>query len=176
MKGTRLVTTATRATSTSACRTAATHAADGRIQSQSLRDRDVSPPGGVGQVADGGQPVGDAGGAPDADGYWVVEECDDGNTDNNDGCSSNCFEERCGDGIRQSDEGCDDGNDDNHDACRNVCQVARCGDGVVRNDLAPDHEDFEICDDGNRDETDDCYDDCTPRGVRRRNPRRRRGL
>ena len=46
-----------------------------------------------------------------------------------------------------------------------VLPVARCGDGVVRNDLAPDHEDFEICDDGNRDETDDCYDDCTPRGC-----------
>jgi cysteine-rich repeat protein len=35
------------------------------------------------------------------------EECDDGNTANNDGCSQECKNEFCGDGIVQSSEECD---------------------------------------------------------------------
>jgi cysteine-rich repeat protein len=36
------------------------------------------------------------------------EECDDGNTSSDDGCSSKCKTERCGDGIKQSKEECDE--------------------------------------------------------------------
>ncbi|MCX6708828.1 MAG: DUF4215 domain-containing protein, partial [Candidatus Woesearchaeota archaeon] len=35
------------------------------------------------------------------------EECDDGNTVNNDGCSSTCKTERCGDSIKQTSEECE---------------------------------------------------------------------
>ena len=35
------------------------------------------------------------------------EECDDGNTDDGDGCADDCRIERCGDGVLQSDEECD---------------------------------------------------------------------
>jgi cysteine-rich repeat protein len=53
------------------------------------------------------------------------EECDDGNISNNDGCSSNCLNEFCGDGIRQSGIGeeCDDGNTTNGDGCSAICEV-----------------------------------------------------
>jgi len=37
------------------------------------------------------------------------EQCDDGNTVNNDGCSSTCKIEGCGDGIKQTGEECDNG-------------------------------------------------------------------
>ena len=51
------------------------------------------------------------------------EECDDGNISNNDGCSSNCLIEFCGDGIRQSNLGeeCDDGNNTDGDGCSATC-------------------------------------------------------
>ena len=51
------------------------------------------------------------------------EECDDGGTSNNDGCSSNCLIEFCGDGTRQSGIGeeCDDGNNIDGDGCSAVC-------------------------------------------------------
>lgn len=45
------------------------------------------------------------------------EECEDGNTDSNDGCSSTCMTEICGDGIVQTSEECDDGNVDDTDGC-----------------------------------------------------------
>jgi len=35
------------------------------------------------------------------------ETCDDGNLNNNDGCSSTCKIERCGDSIKQANEQCD---------------------------------------------------------------------
>ena len=35
------------------------------------------------------------------------EECDDGNTNDNDGCSSSCLDEYCGDGIVNGQEDCD---------------------------------------------------------------------
>jgi cysteine-rich repeat protein len=39
-----------------------------------------------------------------------VEECDDGNTDPDDGCSAACAIERCGNGVVDAGEVCDDGN------------------------------------------------------------------
>ena len=51
----------------------------------------------------------------------ISEQCDDGNTINNDGCSSTCKIEYCGDGIKQANEECDDGNSVNGDGCSNSC-------------------------------------------------------
>jgi len=59
------------------------------------------------------------------------EECDDGNDQDGDGCSSICILEEdlpddpepyCGDGeINQDDEECDDGNDQDGDGCSEIC-------------------------------------------------------
>jgi len=68
------------------------------------------------------------------------EACDDGNTEDGDGCSGNClavevgyacFPEgtpcrqiaRCGDGVVAPSEGCDDGNADPGDGCSERCRV-----------------------------------------------------
>jgi cysteine-rich repeat protein len=71
-----------------------------------------------------------------------LEECDDGNVNNNDGCYSNCYMDvnwicnggtptapdrckprYCGDGSLQLPEECDDGNGDNGDGCNDVCRL-----------------------------------------------------
>ncbi len=53
------------------------------------------------------------------------EECDDGNTDDGDGCSSTCEIEStgpvCGNGIVETGEECDDGNLINGDGCSATC-------------------------------------------------------
>jgi cysteine-rich repeat protein len=66
------------------------------------------------------------------------EECDDHNTDDNDGCSANCHNIEdgyscsgepsvcvtgCGDGIQVGAEECDDGNTDAHDGCSPSCTI-----------------------------------------------------
>ncbi len=81
------------------------------------------------------------------------EDCDDGNTDDTDGCRNDCTVSSCGDGIVDPGEDCDDGNSDDTDACRNDCTSPVCGDGIV--DAGED------CDDGNSDDTDACRNDCT---------------
>lgn len=64
------------------------------------------------------------------------EECDDGNQDNTDSCTTSCKNPRCGDGFTQplswQPEQCDDGNQSDTDACTSQCRHARCGDGFVR--------------------------------------------
>ena len=71
------------------------------------------------------------------DGFIELEEvCDDGNTTDDDGCSSTCEEEEswlcenepsdchvvvCGDGIIERGEGCDDENENNGDGCNDSC-------------------------------------------------------
>ena len=81
------------------------------------------------------------------------EECDDGNTNDNDPCTNDCKHAICGDGIVfDGFEACDDGNDIDDDSCSNTCQSAGCGDGIV--------QDGEACDDGNDDNTDGCTTDC----------------
>ena len=69
------------------------------------------------------------------DGVWHTGEiCDDGNLNNNDGCSSSCLgactmidkwggTSCCGDGVYQKDYGeeCDDANEDNTDGCSEFC-------------------------------------------------------
>ena len=91
-------------------------------------------------------------------GDGIVQEgegCDDGNLDNEDGCSENCTAEaRCGDGRLDAGEQCDDGNLDNGDGCSENCTVeARCGDGRI--------DAGEECDDGNLDNEDGCSERCT---------------
>jgi len=85
------------------------------------------------------------------------EACDDGNTEDGDGCTSLCQSATCGDGFVQDGfEECDDGNDDNTDECI-ACVAAECGDGFVQ-------EGVEECDDGNADDDDECANDCTANG------------
>ena len=56
----------------------------------------------------------------------AAEECDDGNTSDNDVCLNSCKLARCGDGIiRSAVEECDDGNSDNQDGCTSTCVVCQ---------------------------------------------------
>lgn len=71
------------------------------------------------------------------------EQCDDGNTDNGDNCSSLCKLESepvvCGDGKVEGTEECDDGNGFNDDECSNACTVVKVkagGDGCSLSPLA----------------------------------------
>ena len=120
------------------------------------------------------------------------EECEDGNIENNDGCSSSCeFEPgficennyesspitnchflMCGDGIIDYNEECEDGNTENNDGCSSSCEFEdgfvcendyefspitschflMCGDGII--------DDGEECDDGNLENEDGCSPDC----------------
>lgn len=109
------------------------------------------------------------------------EQCDDGGTEDGDGCSDTCQEElgfncagepsvcesSCGDGVVASDEACDDGNEDDGDGCTScsvdsgyeclgampsVCSTL-CGDGVAVG--------TEACDDGDVLDGNGCAADCT---------------
>lgn len=57
------------------------------------------------------------------------EECDDGNNESGDGCSSECLieipEPYCGDGVLDSGEECDDGNTDDGDGCSSGCLIEK---------------------------------------------------
>jgi cysteine-rich repeat protein len=83
----------------------------------------------------------------------VGEECDDGNLDETDQCTSKCRPPGCGDGILQPGEICDDGNLDDNDDCTGKCKPSVCGDGILR-------EDLEECDDANAIATDACLPTC----------------
>jgi cysteine-rich repeat protein len=68
----------------------------------------------------------------------VDEECDDGDTNDNDGCSADCTVEHgcCGDGIKFGvGEECDDGNTFDGDLCSSQCQLSSVSDPVK--DYAP---------------------------------------
>jgi cysteine-rich repeat protein len=54
------------------------------------------------------------------------ESCDDGNASDEDGCSSMCQTEYCGDGMAQYalGETCDDGNNSDGDGCDGLCQAS----------------------------------------------------
>jgi cysteine-rich repeat protein len=68
------------------------------------------------------------------------EECDDGNTNDGDGCSHQCREERCGNGTIDMGEECDDFNVVCGDDCSPTCKIETCGNGIV--------DCGEECDDG----------------------------
>jgi cysteine-rich repeat protein len=80
------------------------------------------------------------------------EECDDGNNDDGDGCTSDCLPEDCGDGVVVAVEECDDGGDSAD--CDGDCTIVECGD-YYANDAAG-----EECDSGGLDE-EYCDADCT---------------
>jgi uncharacterized repeat protein (TIGR03806 family) len=83
------------------------------------------------------------------------EACDDGNTLDGDGCTSDCTIEvppACGDGQVDVDEECDDGNLVAGDGCGPGCLLELCGDGVVNDGGVED------CDPPN---TATCAPDCT---------------
>ena len=50
----------------------------------------------------------------------VNEECDDGNTASEDGCSATCISE-CGNGDLNQNEECDDSNTQDGDGCSAEC-------------------------------------------------------
>ncbi len=81
-----------------------------------------------------------------------TEECDDGNIVNNDGCSSTCKTEKCGDNIKQIFEQCDDGNNNDNDGCSRGCLKEFCGDFIKQTN--------EQCDDGNIVNNDGCSSTC----------------
>ncbi len=82
------------------------------------------------------------------------EDCDDGNTSEQDSCLPSCAVNRCGDGaLRVGVEACDDGNTDSGDGCRSDClKKEACGDGEI--------DANEQCDDANSNPNDGC-DNCT---------------
>ncbi len=95
----------------------------------------------------------------------ALEQCDDGNRTNGDGCSSGCVIETtvvppvpqvCGNGTREGTEQCDDGNTISGDGCTAACVLeipAQCGNGV--------EEIGEGCDDGNLVDGDGCSSVCS---------------
>lgn len=84
----------------------------------------------------------------------VGEQCDDGNLQNGDGCSSSCTIEKCGNGTTDVNEQCDDGNDKSGDGCNKYCQIEFCGDRIVQSSRG------EQCDDGNGVSGDGCSGSC----------------
>lgn len=58
-----------------------------------------------------------------------LEECDDANEDDLDGCRKDCTIQMCGDGIVDEDEECDDGNNIDGDGCDSTCksEIDSCG-------------------------------------------------
>ncbi len=113
------------------------------------------------------------------------EACDDGNTNPDDGCSSDCKTvapgyscnppgkpchrvARCGDGVLVLPELCDDGNTAAGDGCSATCKVElgfKCSGNpsVCTPTKCGDHliEGAESCDDGNTAPFDGCSADCT---------------
>ncbi len=88
------------------------------------------------------------------DGYRQAdtEQCDDGNTDNGDMCTTLCKPPVCGDGFKQGSEQCDDGNKIDTDACTSLCKRPFCGNGKI--------DGTEECDDANQVNTDACTIAC----------------
>lgn len=82
------------------------------------------------------------------------EQCDDGNMDDGDGCSSTCMVEmECGNSRLDPGEQCDDGNTTDGDGCTADCRrEAYCGDGNL--------DEGEVCDDGANFSGDGCRSDC----------------
>lgn len=65
------------------------------------------------------------------------EECDDGNTDDTDGCTNSCT--ICGNGVITAPEHCDDGNTLSGDGCQADCScILGPGDVGCNNSLCPD--------------------------------------
>lgn len=85
------------------------------------------------------------------------EECDDGNTDNNDGCDSNCLVEECGNGRIEAGEECDPAIPSIAELCHSQGEAA-CTWTVACDYCAADH----CADAGGRDLFGECYDAPAP--------------
>jgi cysteine-rich repeat protein len=116
----------------------------------------------------GGGGGGGIGGTTGTCGNGIVEnleECDDGNRQNGDGCNAFCNLEEpvCGNGTVEGDEECDDGNTTSGDGCSASCLIEEpapepepepeCGNGIL--------EIGEGCDDGNLIDGDGCSSTCS---------------
>jgi cysteine-rich repeat protein len=111
------------------------------------------------------------------------EECDDGNTEDDDGCSSQCVIDCyyncqchpwdppcvdarvCGNAVLTSDEECDDGNTLSGDGCSGSCQLEPGWTCVPGRGCFPTCGDgrmvgWETCDDGNTHDGDGCASNC----------------
>ncbi len=89
-------------------------------------DRPVQEPPGPGPKPGAGQdlPVVDPV-APETCGDETIqdgEECDDGNSEDRDECTTACMYNRCGDRRLEPTEQCDDGNDSDDDRCDSECR------------------------------------------------------
>ncbi len=86
-----------------------------------------------------------------------TEQCDDGNQEDDDDCTTACRTNVCGDGFVDEQgpqtEQCDDGNANQADDCKNDCTHNVCGDQVV-------NPATEECDDGNGLNSDGCTSQC----------------
>ncbi len=83
----------------------------------------------------------------------TIEECDDGNNLDNDGCDSNCTLPACGNNVVNAPfEECDDGDQVDDAVCDRICQFTGCGNGIF--------EAGEECDDSNTANGDGCSSDC----------------
>lgn len=109
----------------------------------------------------------------------TLEQCDDGNTFNGDGCAGDCMMEpgwgcyvedgrsvcsKCGNGVVEGVEQCDDGNRIDGDGCSMICKFeAACGNAIrepAGYDTTIGTSDDELCDDGNTLPGDGCGDRC----------------
>lgn len=93
------------------------------------------------------------------------EECDDGNTEDGDGCDSTCQNEFCGDGTvnNSGTEQCDDGNFKFGDGCDNFCDPdSTCGNDLFELFGLGAFLEFgqESCVDGNTNDGDGCNSSC----------------
>ncbi len=103
------------------------------------------------------------------------EQCDDGNTSNNDTCLNTCQNAWCGDGFQQGTEQCDNGTNNTMiyvcpygvtscTMCSTMCTLQQgttsyCGDGYM------DYLHGEFCDDGNTNDGDGCSSHCLLEGY-----------
>jgi cysteine-rich repeat protein len=106
---------------------------------------------GISSSANAGQPIVCGDGVEEG-----LEECDDGNLVNGDGCDKWCKKEDavCGNDVKEAGEECDDGNLVNGDGCDKWCELER---PVCGNDMK---EAGEECDDGNTVNGDGCDEYC----------------
>jgi cysteine-rich repeat protein len=86
------------------------------------------------------------------------EQCDDGGTQDGDGCSHDCKFERCGNHILDPGEDCD--GPVGTQPCSAICHTEVCGNGILDDDQGVTPAIHEQCDDGGTLDGDGCSHDC----------------